>query len=127
MNLSLNYLHQMLVLHQIAVILLSHQPKRVTDMTMIKCNRCDGTGRLPHFGHVNNGVCLKCRGAGKVVKTKRVVTIETHYHAVTDTGDRVYCDTDKARAEWLVAEWAAMNVEGTIETREVKKIDHVPV
>jgi hypothetical protein len=82
---------------------------------------------LAHFGHVNNGVCLKCKGAGVVVKTKRVVTIVTHYHAVTDNGSRVLCDTDKARAESLVAEWATMNVDGTVETREVKKIDYIPV
>ena len=94
--------------------------------TFITCNRCQGNGRLAHFGHVNNGVCLKCRGAGKVVKTKRVVTLEVHYTAVTDNGSRVMCGTDKARAENLLAEWVAMNCAGSVECREVKRTESVP-
>lgn len=95
--------------------------------TYTTCKRCEGKGRLAHFGHVNNGVCLTCRGAGKVVKTKRVTTLVLHYRAVTDTDDVVYCDTDKARAENLVAEWANQGVQGRVETREVKKVEKVPV
>lgn len=95
--------------------------------TFITCKRCEGKGRLAHFGHVNNGVCLTCRGAGKVVKTRRVVTVVLHYRAVTDTNDVVYCDADKYRAEMLVAAWADQGVQGTVETREVRKVEHVPV
>ena len=79
--------------------------------TFITCNRCQGNGRLAHFGHVNNGVCLKCRGAGKVVKTKRVVTLEVHYTAVTDNGSRVMCGTDKARAEFVSSCEAVIYIE----------------
>lgn len=95
--------------------------------TYITCKRCEGKGRLAHFGHVNNGVCLKCRGAGKVVKTRRVTTIVLHYRAVDDRGNYVLCDEDKARAEALVAEWAEMMVPATVEVREVKKVENVPV
>ena len=28
----------------------------------IVCNRCGGTGRLPQYKHVENGICFKCRG-----------------------------------------------------------------
>src|SRR5882762_7207144 len=28
------------------------------------CPRCGGTGRLERFGHVHQGVCFKCEGAG---------------------------------------------------------------
>lgn len=94
--------------------------------TYITCKRCEGKGRLAHFGHVNNGVCLNCNGAGKVLKTRRVVTIETHYTAVTFNGARVLCGTDKARAEALHAEWTRMNCQGEIQEREVKKTEHVP-
>jgi|SRR5690554_139575 len=27
-----------------------------------KCSRCGGTGYLPHFSHVQNGICFKCGG-----------------------------------------------------------------
>ena len=30
------------------------------------CSKCDGTGRLPHYGHIANGVCFECGGTGKV-------------------------------------------------------------
>lgn len=95
--------------------------------TFSTCKRCEGKGRLAHFGHVNNGVCLNCKGAGKVLKTRRVVTFETHYTAVTFNGQRVQCGTDKERAEMLHAEWTKMNCQGQIESREVKKTQAVPV
>lgn len=94
--------------------------------TYITCKRCEGKGRLAHFGHVNNGVCLKCGGAGKVLKTRRVVTMVSHYTAVTFNGARVPCGTDKARAEELHAAWTLMNCQGEIQVREVKKTEHVP-
>lgn len=28
------------------------------------CVRCNGTGYLPQFKHVENGICFKCRGSG---------------------------------------------------------------
>lgn len=95
-------------------------------MTTITCKRCDGVGRLAHFGHVKNGVCLTCRGSGKVLKTRRVITLETHYIVVAFNGARVSCGTDKAKAEALHVEWIAMNCQGHIESREVKKTSHVP-
>jgi hypothetical protein len=32
----------------------------------ITCNRCGGSGRLPQYNHVENGICFKCRGEGVV-------------------------------------------------------------
>lgn len=90
------------------------------------CKRCEGKGRIAHFGHVNNGVCVKCKGAGKVLKTKRVTIIEIHYTAVTFNGSKVHCGTDKVRAEALHAEWTAANCQGEILTREVSKTTQVP-
>ena len=29
-----------------------------------KCGRCEGSGYIPKFNHVENGVCFKCYGAG---------------------------------------------------------------
>ena len=28
------------------------------------CSRCDGTGELPVYDHVQKGICFRCRGAG---------------------------------------------------------------
>jgi hypothetical protein len=36
-----------------------------------ECKRCEGKGRLAHFGHVNNGVCLDCKGSGFKYVTKK--------------------------------------------------------
>jgi hypothetical protein len=30
------------------------------------CSKCDGTGSLPHYGHISNGVCFQCQGSGKL-------------------------------------------------------------
>jgi len=96
-------------------------------MATVTCKRCDGKGRLAHFGHVKNGVCMRCNGSGQLLKTKRVTTLETHYTAVTFNGSRVHCGADKAEAEALHAAWIDMNCEGIIESREVKTTSNVPV
>ena len=28
------------------------------------CHRCNGTGKLSHYSHVNSGTCFKCKGFG---------------------------------------------------------------
>ena len=33
-------------------------------MVMGNCSRCNGSGNLPHFVHVMNGVCFRCWGSG---------------------------------------------------------------
>lgn len=37
-------------------------------MTTMTCPRCDGTGKIPEFGHVASGVCFRCCGSGKIVE-----------------------------------------------------------
>lgn len=37
----------------------------------MKCPKCDGKGVLPGFGHINNGICFKCNGAGECAEPKR--------------------------------------------------------
>ena len=40
-----------------------------------KCYKCGGTGRLLHFGHIDNGICFACNGNGKFYKNNcRVYT-----------------------------------------------------
>jgi hypothetical protein len=33
-------------------------------MTKVKCPRCAGTGNVPSFAHVQNGLCFRCKGTG---------------------------------------------------------------
>lgn len=33
-------------------------------MTKRPCRKCNGTGYLPNFAHVNNGICWACGGLG---------------------------------------------------------------
>jgi DnaJ-class molecular chaperone len=42
-----------------------------TILTVIKCNRCGGSGMLPQFKHVERGVCFKCKGEGVVKNFSR--------------------------------------------------------
>lgn len=35
---------------------------------LISCDRCAGRGRLLQYNHVDNGICFKCHGEGKVLK-----------------------------------------------------------
>jgi DnaJ-class molecular chaperone len=93
--------------------------------TFKTCNRCEGTGRLAHFGHVNNGVCIKCAGKGRVMVMKSIKTTETHYDAITFTGERVACGTDMEKAEMLTAAWSEMNCPGKIVARQVTKTERI--
>ena len=34
---------------------------------LIQCDRCGGSGYLPQFSHVENGICFKCGGEGTVL------------------------------------------------------------
>lgn len=34
-------------------------------MSIYPCQRCEGKGEIPAFGHVLGGVCFKCKGSGK--------------------------------------------------------------
>jgi hypothetical protein len=32
----------------------------------IVCPKCEGTGKLHHYNHVDKGICYKCKGFGKI-------------------------------------------------------------
>lgn len=91
------------------------------------CKRCEGTGRLAHFGHVNNGVCLKCRGAGKVVKTRRIKTSVDSYMVVWDYSKIDYCQQDKQKADEILKSLIDMRVPAFIMCAQVVKTETVPV
>ena len=67
----------------------------------IPCSRCGGTGRIPFYGHVDGGVCFKCKGTPFSFKEVRAYTAE-----------------EKAKLDERNAKAAA--------TREAKKIADAP-
>lgn len=40
------------------------------------CPKCGGTGVLPCYGHIQNGICFKCEGARYFVKSRKLRTME---------------------------------------------------
>ncbi len=38
---------------------------RVVTTALHICGRCDGAGYIPHYRHIESGICFKCRGSGK--------------------------------------------------------------
>jgi RNase P subunit RPR2 len=38
----------------------------LVNTTPVTCNRCGGSGYLPQYSHIENGICFKCWGAGKI-------------------------------------------------------------
>lgn len=36
---------------------------KTKEVSMTKCSKCYGTGHLPQYNHVQNGVCFKCMGS----------------------------------------------------------------
>lgn len=99
--------------------------------TYINCDRCNGVGRLPHFGHVNNGVCLKCRGAKVLIKTKRVTRKVKHYVADHSGGKRtgdILFKEDKIGAEELVKYWKECGIdEAVVIEIDSKVVEYVAV
>lgn len=37
----------------------------------MKCNKCNGSGKLGHYSHIDEGVCFACKGSGEVVKNRK--------------------------------------------------------
>jgi hypothetical protein len=35
----------------------------------IKCDRCNGSGYIPRFNHVEHGICFKCRGNKEFIRS----------------------------------------------------------
>ena len=31
------------------------------------CGRCSGSGNIPKFKHIENGICFKCRGRNEII------------------------------------------------------------
>ena len=50
-------------IHDEGVILKKDENGKEIAIRLTPCPRCNGTGYLPEFNYVENGICFKCRGA----------------------------------------------------------------
>ncbi|MBA9078190.1 hypothetical protein [Rufibacter quisquiliarum] len=51
-----------LKIHQEESIPFYQDEKQSSFKNLTPCNRCDGTGHLPQYDHVENGICFRCNG-----------------------------------------------------------------
>lgn len=42
----------------------------------MECYKCGGSGKLPHYAHIGDGVCFQCKGAGITSSKKQAPTQE---------------------------------------------------
>lgn len=80
-------------------------------MTKVKCNNCNGTGRLAHFAHLDNGICYACEGTGKVKPgttnaSRPIDEIFTRVERMRDmVNDGLYTDAEvDANSDWARAQ-----------------------
>jgi 5-methylcytosine-specific restriction endonuclease McrA len=53
--------------HEIAIPKYRSLSKNIIDAYCHKCKRCGGSGYLPQYNHVQNGICFNCGGEGTIV------------------------------------------------------------
>lgn len=44
-------------------------------MKIIKCYKCNGTGKIEVFNHIQNGICFDCGGLGKLEVDDNYISI----------------------------------------------------
>lgn len=71
----------------------------------ITCSRCAGRGSFDHFGHIRDGICFKCEGAGIVTPERREVLAGERAATIARNKNR------KANEEAAAAALAAGPVE----------------
>ena len=49
---------------RLGVFLVSAETATPRPLASSRCPRCGGSGEIPSFRHVENGVCFRCRGSG---------------------------------------------------------------
>ena len=68
-------------------------------VTVSECTKCEGSGKIARFQHLNDGICYRCQGVGKITPSNparlpkdRVMDRDTRYMTlvkrITD-GDRL--------------------------------------
>jgi len=67
----------------------------------ISCPRCSGTGKLPKFRHVENGVCFLCGGA-KEIECKDINLPESAVVCYQDNRNVTSSNGVTWREEWKI-------------------------
>lgn len=65
----------------------------------VKCGRCGGTGRIPCFGHIDDGICFACNGVGRFFKKIRIYTEAERAKMDAAAARKKERDLEKKRAE----------------------------
>ena len=71
------------------------------DTKTVKCGKCRGTGVIPGFYHVSEGVCFDCRGAGVLVEKKQG-TVKYSRAFINEYRQRGYCPEADISTEKIV-------------------------
>ena len=71
------------------------------DTRTVKCGKCRGTGVIPGFYHVSEGVCFDCRGAGVLVEKKQG-TVKYSRAFINEYRQRGYCSSVDADTKKLI-------------------------
>ena len=71
------------------------------------CYKCGGRGRIPYFGHVDQGVCFACGGFGRFSKHARVYIEEERnkMDAAAERRKEKKLEEAKAQAEGKIKAW----------------------
>lgn len=73
------------------MLLTINQLTEVITETPLPCSRCNGSGYLQEFRHIQSGACFKCDGKGTSLKTevttKEVVTEYTINAEIMEDGE----------------------------------------
>lgn len=67
---------------------------------MYTCGKCDGTGKIHEYGHIAQGICFECGGAGKV-------TDRTKAKGGKDNWNRLERDLNDYARFYTAEEWVA--------------------
>ena len=79
-----------------------------TETVTFECCRCSGTGTIPHFGHVREGVCFECGGSPSTARYTLTVG-ELRAKARRDATARDRKAARAAAKATVIDEWKAAN------------------
>ena len=72
----------------------------------IECNKCDGSGIIRAYMHIDNGRCFSCKGKGHFVTTKAKEDRKASKRAAKKVESDKAAVSYKAKSDALVAKYA---------------------
>ena len=74
MKTNLRYYYKAGVIYEYSENQITYQDSEGHSNVKITCGKCGGTGILPCYSHVDNGVCFECMGVGHHTKSLTLTT-----------------------------------------------------